>query len=436
MALKTQIKIHLSTLLLAAVVMASFSGATNAYGSANGRIVYTGNPDGVLSGDIFIMNPDGSGRVNLTNSPDSEGNPSWSPDGSKILFIRGDSPGGDDNIFTMNPDGSEVTNVTNDPSVIHIAPIWSPDGKYIRFISKSLVQTDKYATFIVKPDGTGLTEMPILINPDGSGLDGWAYYFQPWSPDSSRIIITETFSGGMRLHTIKPDGTDPVQISGFLDGYNWAYAQSWSPDSSKIFYSEFGDGTSTSQKVVNASDGSTVSQQSIARGSAPGISIWPTESEIVYSAKEDGDTNSINLFKTTYSGSNFSVPTKLTSYSCADGEQECGVFIFDIAQSRVAFSEVLPQDFNGATTDIFAIDNYSNPLNLTNHTATEQTAKLALISYNVMEPTTPPPAATPSPPKTGKLIGAMVASASLFAIIFVIAKEFKLKNHDSSRSYK
>ncbi len=264
MLLKIQIKRYLSALLIAFISIVSSSGATNAYGSANGRILYNGNPDGVLVGDVFIINPDGTNKTNLTNTPENEGTPSWSPDGSKVLFTKGDTPGGEDNIYTMNPDGSGVTNLTNRTGFTHTAPIWSPDGKYIRFLSKSLVQTDKYATFTIKPDGTSLTEMPILVNPDGSTLEGWAYYFQPWSPDGSRIIITETYSSGMRLHTIKPDGTDPVQISGFLDGYNWAYAQSWSPDSSKIFYSEFGEGTSTSNKVVNSSDGSTVSEQSIA----------------------------------------------------------------------------------------------------------------------------------------------------------------------------
>ena len=52
---------------------------------------------------IFVMNADGSDQVNLSNSPEHDYYPSWSPDGTKIAFDRGSK----NDIFVMNADGSD-----------------------------------------------------------------------------------------------------------------------------------------------------------------------------------------------------------------------------------------------------------------------------------------------------------------------------------------
>jgi Tol biopolymer transport system component len=36
--------------------------------------------------DIWVMNPDGSGLLNLTNHPAPDYAPAWSPDGKRIAF--------------------------------------------------------------------------------------------------------------------------------------------------------------------------------------------------------------------------------------------------------------------------------------------------------------------------------------------------------------
>jgi TolB protein len=88
--------------------------------------------------EVFVMNRDGSGVTNLTNHPDFDGYPSWSPDGSKIAFAsnrnRKDDFRGNFHIYVMNADGTDVVQVLDNAGQVEDArPRWSPDGTRILF---------------------------------------------------------------------------------------------------------------------------------------------------------------------------------------------------------------------------------------------------------------------------------------------------------------
>ncbi len=74
--------------------------------------------------EICVINADGSDLKNLTNNIENETNPSWSPDGKKIIFA---STTREKNweIYIMNADGSERKNITNNPAE-DFEPSWSP----------------------------------------------------------------------------------------------------------------------------------------------------------------------------------------------------------------------------------------------------------------------------------------------------------------------
>src|SRR5207248_3000848 len=97
---------------------------------AAGQIAFTSGRDG--NDEIYVMNADGSGQVNLTNNPALDQVPAWSPDGSKIAFTSGRD--GNDEIYVMNADGSSQVNLTNTPGYDEV-PLWSPDGTKIVFLS-------------------------------------------------------------------------------------------------------------------------------------------------------------------------------------------------------------------------------------------------------------------------------------------------------------
>jgi Tol biopolymer transport system component len=78
-----------------------------------------------LGGDIYLIDPDGAGLTNLTNSPAlSESNPDWSSDDSRILFSTWIPPEQPD-VFVMAADGSQVVNLTSNPAW-DVLPRWQP----------------------------------------------------------------------------------------------------------------------------------------------------------------------------------------------------------------------------------------------------------------------------------------------------------------------
>src|SRR5207247_9088158 len=91
---------------------------------ANGRIVF------VRDNDLYTMRPDGSHVRQVTRTPNRiEYLPAWSPDGSKIAFVK-NSPPWKWNVFTINADGTGLTRIT------HMSawdPAWSPSGRRIAF---------------------------------------------------------------------------------------------------------------------------------------------------------------------------------------------------------------------------------------------------------------------------------------------------------------
>src|SRR6266511_1713803 len=92
----------LATTLLSLVFVAS---APAAFPGQNGRIAFTSRADGNTA--IYSVNPDGTDRLNLTNRPAADGNPSWSPDGHKMAFVpHHEVPAV---IFVRNTHGSDNT---------------------------------------------------------------------------------------------------------------------------------------------------------------------------------------------------------------------------------------------------------------------------------------------------------------------------------------
>lgn len=86
--------------------------------------------------DLYTMRPDGTDLVRLTADKFAEFQADWSPDGSQIVYTKGDSEAENANadIYVMDADGSNVRQLTDLPSFEGVGS-WSPDGRWIVFAS-------------------------------------------------------------------------------------------------------------------------------------------------------------------------------------------------------------------------------------------------------------------------------------------------------------
>src|SRR5205807_7753777 len=100
--------------------------AQAAFPGVNGKIVFQTNRDG--NAEIYTMNGDGTGRVNLTRNPAEDIQPRWSPDGKRIVYTSNRT--GHDEIYSMNADGSGVSQLTF-MAGINRRPSWTPAGQIL-----------------------------------------------------------------------------------------------------------------------------------------------------------------------------------------------------------------------------------------------------------------------------------------------------------------
>jgi len=94
--------------------------------------------------DIWLMNPDGTGRTRLTASIRIDERPDWSPNGAHITFTR------NGNVMTMDSDGDNKTKLTKTRGW-EVAPTFSPNGRRIAFMRPN--KKDRYGIWIIRADG-------------------------------------------------------------------------------------------------------------------------------------------------------------------------------------------------------------------------------------------------------------------------------------------
>ena len=108
-----------------ALLLAGVAGAEHAASAAfNGKIAFASARQGGY--DIYAMNPDASDQQRLTDAPQTDIEPSWSPDGRRIAFTS--NRDGNDEIYVMRADGGAQTRLTSNPATDR-TPTWSPGGR-------------------------------------------------------------------------------------------------------------------------------------------------------------------------------------------------------------------------------------------------------------------------------------------------------------------
>ena len=199
-------------------------------------------PKGIIFAEIYVMNPDGTNPINLTQSPErADFSSSWSPDGKQIAFTsdegwKWDGSGGSHrNIWVMDVDGGNPRNLTNHGAMDR-RPDWSPDGMQIAFESNRdggwefnfwKAPSDIY---VMTPDGANLINL--TNHPDADGNPAW-------SPDGNQIAFTSDRDGNREIYVMNADGTNPINLTNHSAEDT---AADWAPDGQRIAFSSNRDG--------------------------------------------------------------------------------------------------------------------------------------------------------------------------------------------------
>jgi len=120
-----------------------------AWSPAGKWMAYTGNR--YLGWNVYVTNLDKTDDKRLT-SGHGACRPDWSPDSKKIAYVSGKADEKGD-IWVMNPDGSEKTQLTFDDMNYDYYPAWSPDGQYIVYAKTSHKQTGNWEIYAMSSDG-------------------------------------------------------------------------------------------------------------------------------------------------------------------------------------------------------------------------------------------------------------------------------------------
>jgi Tol biopolymer transport system component len=234
----------LAAAVAVAVLVASGRSAEASFPGNNGLLAFSG-PDSNGDFEIFTSKLDGSSLKQRTNAEGSSTQPKWSPDGTKIAFSS-DRDGHDSEIYVKDITTGKVSQLTDNFEIVDdwgnvrplsdLDPAWSPDGSKIAFVRVAWDEEGGWfcpAIWVMDSDGSDVKQLTRCRDYEG------ASQFRPeWSPDGSKIAFLRNLcpdEGCLPdIWVMKPDGSEQRNLTNSSENER---EFDWKPNGKKIVYS-------------------------------------------------------------------------------------------------------------------------------------------------------------------------------------------------------
>lgn len=219
-------------------------------------IMYEGYRTGLP--EMFVLSLRGGEPVRLLPPHTVIGEPTPSPDGSRVAYVVADYESWTGDIFVVDRNGTGLRQITTGGE-LDDQPAWSPDGSRIAFRSYRLERQGDI--WVMNADGTN----PVLLTPDP--LPATVDTRRPaWSPDGTRIAYAGNGAGTMDIWSMRADGSDKVRLT---NSEAFDTEPAWSPDGQWIAFRRSTPEEGSDIMIVPAAGGDVV------RIALPGEQVTP-----------------------------------------------------------------------------------------------------------------------------------------------------------------
>ncbi|MDH3285384.1 MAG: hypothetical protein OEQ13_11630, partial [Acidobacteriota bacterium] len=213
------------------------------------RLAFVWRQEGLANPDIYVKPLRGDSAVQLTDTSCPERQPVWSPDGTRVAFVRYE-PGKLCKVMVVPADGGDEQELT-ERATLQPDLAWSPDGRFLAF-SDLATPEGPAAVFLYEiatgerrqlsfPEEENHSDVNPAFSPDGREVsferqigradrdvytvsiasgeerrlthDGTIVAGQSWDPRGRGIVMASMRSGDWRLWQVSPSAEEPVLLS-------------------------------------------------------------------------------------------------------------------------------------------------------------------------------------------------------------------------------